>query len=297
MIRDAKPTLWTDLMELMRIRLNILSLTTTAVGFLLASGWPLMFGRLCHTLVATALVAAGSSVLNQVMERRADAQMPRTANRPLPTGRMRPDVALILGALLSAGGIVYLLLVINPLTALLASATLAIYLFVYTPLKRVSSLATVVGAIPGAIPPMMGWTAVRDSIDAPSLVLFGILFLWQMPHFLAIAWMYRSDYAGGGMPMLSVVAPENRMTGRQAVFYGGTLLPVSLLPTVVGLNGLGYLVVAGLLSVTFLAFALMFFYEHSDRTARWLMLASVIYLPLLLTAMVVDRFWFVVAGP
>ena len=192
---------------------------------------------LIHTLLGTGLISAGASVLNHVLERDTDTLMQRTANRPLPTGRMNPDMALSFGVLLGILGLVDLAVAVNLLTALLGAVALAGYVFVYTPLKRISSLATVIGAVPGAIPPMMGWCAVRNEVDAAAWVLFGILFFWQLPHFLAIAWLCREDYARGGFPMLPVLDPEGFRTGRQAILYGAALVPVSLLPSLLGLNG------------------------------------------------------------
>lgn len=284
------PSLFADLAELTRFRLNMLALATTAVGFLLGTEGAVRLGLLVHTLLGTGLVAAGSSVLNQVLERESDALMHRTARRPIPAGRIHPDRALLLGVVLCAGGVIYLLLAANALTALLAAITLVTYLFLYTPLKRVSSLATVIGAVPGAIPPMMGWAAIRGELSLPAWVLFGILFLWQLPHFLAIAWIYRNDYERGGLPMLPVVDPEGHVTSRQMILYCGALLPVSLLTTVVGLNGALYLLGAVILGLGFLAFCVAFAHNHTVLAARRLMLASVVYLPLLLAVMMLDFF-------
>ena len=285
----SQPTLMADLKELTRARLNLMVVLTSAIGFVLAVQGPFPVGLFLHAVVGTALVAAGSSALNQVLERETDALMKRTANRPIPSGRMSPDQALAIGVLLSVAGLAQLTFWVNPLTALLGAVTLAGYLFLYTPMKRWTSLATVVGAVPGAIPPVMGWTALRGRIDAEAWALFGILFLWQLPHFLAIAWVYRVDYERGGLPMLPVVDPQGHATARQMILYCSVLLPVSLLPTALGMNGRLYFVFAVLLGIVYLAYSFVFLREKSNRAAVRLMLASVVYLPALLTAMMLDR--------
>jgi protoheme IX farnesyltransferase len=213
--------------------------------------------------------------------------MQRTANRPLPAGRMDPDAALLFGVALGVAGLVELALAVNLLTALLGVVALAGYVFVYTPLKRVSSLSTVIGAIPGAIPPMMGWSAVRGQLDPAAWVLFGILFFWQMPHFLAIAWLCREDYARGGFPMLTVSDPDGGRTSRQMILYGVALVPVSLLPSVLGLMGTVYFV--GALGLVYLGFGFGFARTRSTSGARRLMLASILYLPAVLLVMLLDR--------
>ncbi|MCB1032733.1 MAG: heme o synthase [Acidobacteria bacterium] len=284
-----QPTLTADLKELTRARLNLMVVLTSAIGFVLAVRGPFPVLLFLHTVVGTALVAAGSSALNQVLEREVDARMKRTANRPIPSGRIHADWALGIGVGLSVVGLAQLTFLVNPLTAFLGALTLAGYLFIYTPMKRRTSLATVVGAIPGAIPPVMGWTALRGQIDLEAWALFGILFLWQLPHFLAIAWVYRSDYERGGLPMLPVVDPEGHATARQMILYCSVLLPVSLLPTVLGMNGMLYFVFAVLLGILYLAYSFVFHQDRSNRAAMRLMIASVIYLPALLTAMMLDR--------
>ncbi len=285
----VQPTLAADLKELTRARLNLMVVLTCAIGFVLAVQGPFPVLLFLHAVVGTALIAAGSSVLNQVLERDVDALMKRTADRPIPSGRMSPDRALAIGVLLSVVGLLQLTFWVNPLTAFLGAVTLVGYLFVYTPMKRRTSLATVVGAIPGAIPPVMGWAALRGRIDAEAGALFGILFLWQLPHFLAIAWAYREDYKRGGLPMLPVVDPQGRATARQMILYCSVLLPVSLLPTVLGMNGLLYFFCAIPLGFVYLAYSLVFQRLRTDRAAIRLMLASVVYLPALLTAMMLDR--------
>ena len=286
---SSVPTLRADLLELTRFRLNFMVVLTTAIGFVVAVAGPFPWIRFLHTVVGTTLVAAGSSALNQVLEKDTDAAMKRTADRPIPSGRMSPDAALAIGVGISVIGLLELAVAVNFLTAFLGAATLAGYLFLYTPMKKVSSLATVVGAVPGAIPPVMGWTAMRGTIGLEALALFGILFLWQLPHFLAIAWMYREDYERGGMPMLTVVDPDGRMTARQMILYCAALLPVSLVPTVLGMSGMLYFVAAIVLGCFYLAFCFLFAREASRRTALRLMLSSVLYLPALLSALMLDH--------
>jgi protoheme IX farnesyltransferase len=278
-----------DFWEMTKPGITLMVTLTAGLGFLLAEQNRFSFLLLVHTLLGTALISAGASVLNQVLERDADALMQRTANRPLPAGRMNPDVALSFGVLLAILGLVELTVAVNLLTALLGAMALAGYVFVYTPLKRISSLATVVGAIPGAIPPMMGWSAVRNELDPAAWVLFGILFFWQLPHFLAIAWLCREDYARGGFPMLPVLDPEGVRTGRQAILYGAALVPVSLLPSLLGLMGTVYFVGALAFGLVYLGFAFAFAQTRSNPGARRLMFASLLYFPGLLLVMLLDR--------
>jgi len=278
-----------DLAELTKPRITLMVVLTAGIGLWLASGGEVSLGLALHTLLGTGLLAAGSSALNQVLEQDLDALMTRTADRPLPAGRMDPDVALIFGVALSIVGLLELTVFVNLLVALLGTVALAGYIFLYTPLKRVSSLATVIGAIPGAIPPLMGWAAVTDRLDAGAWVLFGILFLWQLPHFLAIAWMCREDYARAGLPMLPVVEPDGRSTARQMVLYGAALLPVSLLPTVLGLTGPTYFLGTLTLGCFFLGVCVVFALRFSTQAARRVLLVSVFYLPAVLLVMVLDR--------
>jgi protoheme IX farnesyltransferase len=286
----AVGTRFADLAELTKPRITSMVVVTAAAGFLLAAqDVALDLLRLVHTLLATALVSSGAGALNQVVERETDARMRRTASRPLPAGRLDPDTALMWGVGLVVGGLSWLALSVNLLTALLGAATVALYVFAYTPLKRVSSLSTLVGAIPGAVPPMMGWTAVRDRLEPGAWALFAILFLWQLPHFLAIAWMYREDYARGGFPMLPVDDPGGRRTALQALLYGGALVPVSLLPAPLGLVGAVYLAGALLLGLAYFAAGMGFARDRTDAAARRLLLASVAYLPLLFAVMLIDR--------
>lgn len=275
--------------ELVKARLTFLVLLTTLVGFYVGFRGALDYLLMLHTLLGTALMASGAAALNQFLERKFDAQMRRTEDRPLPSGRMHPDTALIFGGICSATGLVYLAFAVNPLTSLLGAITLASYLFIYTPLKRVTTLNTVVGAIPGALPPLMGWTAARGEISAEGWSLFAILFFWQLPHFLAIAWIYREDYERAGFAMLPVFDADGQRTGRQAVSHTLGLLPVSLCPFVFKLAGIAYLGGALVLSLVFLWCAIRFSRELTIQRARQLFYASIIYLPLLLGLMVWDK--------
>jgi protoheme IX farnesyltransferase len=278
-----------DLIELTKPRITLMVVLTTGIGVLLSSGGKLDLVLAIHALLGTGLVAAGSAALNHVLERDLDSLMERTAHRPLPTGRMDPDAALLFGVGLAVTGLLELTLAVNLLTALLGAIALAGYIFVYTPLKRVSSLATVVGAIPGALPPLMGWTAVSDQLELGGIVLFTILFLWQLPHFLAIAWMFREDYSRAGIPVLPVVEPDGRSTGRQMMLYGAALLPVSLMPAVLGLTGTTYFLGTLALGCFFLAVCVSFALSFSTSAARRVLLVSVLYLPAVLIVMVLDR--------
>lgn len=285
----ALARLLADLLELAKPGITGLVLITTAVGFYLASpGLPDLFLAL-HALWGTGLLAAGTNALNQFAEREVDAGMRRTRERPLPAGRLRPATALLYSSGISFAGALHLAIFVNPLTAALGVAALLIYIFVYTPLKRVTPLCTVVGAVPGAIPPMMGWTAVRAELDLAALVLFGIVFLWQMPHFYAIAWLYRQDYARAGFPMLPVVDRDGERTARQIVVYTAALLVVSLLTTVLGLTGAIYLFGALSLGLAFLALGVILAMRRTGLEARRLFFGSIVYLPLLLVLMVVDK--------
>lgn len=277
-----------DLNALIKPRVTTMVVLTTALGYLLATSTIDAF-VLVHAVFGTALLAAGSSILNQVFERRTDGLMVRTRERPLPTGRVSPEGALTLALILTAAGLAELVVWVNLLTAALGATTTLLYVFVYTPLKRRSSLATLVGAIPGAVPPMMGVSAATDALPPLAWVLFGLLFLWQMPHFLAIAWLYRDDYEAGGMPMLSVNDPKAGRTARQAVLYAATLIPVSLLPNVLGLAGAFYFVGAMALGLIFLWYSFDFGRKHDHGSARRLLLASVVYLPIMLLLMVLNR--------
>ena len=275
--------------ELFKMRLTTLVLLTTFVGFYCGWRGPMAWSLLLHTMLGTALVAAGASALNQLLERDYDAKMRRTQDRPLPSGRMTPETVLITGGACAALGLVYLAWFVNPLTALLGATTLVFYLFIYTPLKRVTTLNTAIGAIPGALPPLMGWTAARGAISGEGWSLFAILFFWQLPHFLAIAWMYRDDYARGGFVMLPVVDPDGIRTGKQALSHTLGLLPVSLSPILFGMTGTVYLAGALALGAGFIWAAWQFSRHMSEAWARRLFYASIVYLPLLLSLMVLDK--------
>lgn len=275
--------------ELVKARLTSLVLLTTTVGFLIASRSNFSGMLLLNTLMGTGLLACGAAALNQLLERSRDGLMTRTADRPLPAGDLTPEFALIFGGALSGLGLLQLALFVNPLTALLGALTLGGYLFLYTPLKRVTSLNTVVGAVPGAIPPLMGWTAARGEFSVEGWTLFAILFFWQLPHFLAIAWLYREDYAKAGFVMLPVIDRRGVRTGRWAMGCALGLLSVSLLPTLLGISGWIYFAGALALGAGFLVCAVRFSNRLSIPSARGLFFASIIYLPLILGLMVIDK--------
>lgn len=278
-----------DFLELAKPRVTSLVLLTTLCGFYLGSRGAVEVLLLLNTLLGTALVAAGTSAFNQYLEREADGRMLRTRGRPLPAGRLEPLPALVFAAGLSAAGLLQLLVTVNLLTAGLAALTLGTYVLVYTPLKKVTSLCTLVGALPGALPPLGGFTAAHGEVSAGGLALFAILFVWQLPHSLAIAWMYREDYARGGFALLPVVDPEGGSTARQILAHCLVLLPVSLVPTVIGVAGPVYFYGALLLGVAFTCAALPIVLDRSARAARRILLASVAYLPLLLGLLALDR--------
>lgn len=282
-------SLFAVISDLVKARLTTLVLITTLVGFYAGSGSQIDYAIMFHALIGTALVACGAAALNQWLERESDARMRRTESRPLPSGRLSPDTVLLLGAILSGVGLLDLLLGVNPLTAFLGAITLASYLFIYTPLKKVTTLNTLIGAVPGAIPPLMGWTAARNEISAAGWSLFAILFIWQLPHFMAIAWLYREDYARGGFKMLPIADPDGSKTAAQAVLHSIGLIPVSLFPSLLGVAGVVYFAGALLLGVTFLIFAIQFSRALTRERARRLFIASIIYLPLLLGLLVIDK--------
>ncbi len=276
-------------LELIKARLTSLVLLTTAVGFYAGFPSPVDFGLLFHTLVGTGLVASGAAALNGLLERDHDARMPRTANRPLPAGLLQPETVLIFGSVSAGLGLLYLAIAVNLLTSLLGAITLVTYVFVYTPLKRVTALNTIIGAIPGALPPLMGWTAARGEVSVAGWSLFAILFFWQLPHFLAIAWLYREEYAGAGYVMLPVIDPDGHRTARYAVSHTLGLLPVSLSPFLLHISGVFYLCGAFLMGLGFLWCAIQFSRYLTKMHARQLFYASIIYLPLLLGLMVADK--------
>jgi protoheme IX farnesyltransferase len=270
-----------DWLELAKPRITVMVAFTALVGFVMSSAGSPALGPLLFACVGTALVAAGASVLNQVMERDTDAIMLRTRTRPIPSGRIHPPEARLYGAVLTGTGLVLLSWRSGLLAAGVALATWLSYLFLYTPLKRRTPLATLVGAVPGALPPVIGWAASRGSLDGGAFVLFAILFLWQIPHFLAIAWLYRDDYARAGFPMLPVLDREGRFTGLQVVVHSLALLAVSLVPFPAGMAGVGYLGGALVLGTALTVFALRLARARDLASARALFLASILYLPAL----------------
>ena len=279
----------TDFVALAKPRLNFLVVVSALSGYVMGGGETGQVLRLLATLVGTGLVAGGASALNQIIERQPDSLMRRTRTRPLPDRRLLPREALVFATVLSVAGLAILAAGANVLSAMVALATLITYAAVYTPLKRMTSYSTVIGAIPGALPPVIGWAAARDSLSQGAWVLFGIVFLWQLPHFLAIAWMYREDYATAGFPMLPVIEPDGRSTARQAVVYSAALLPLSLAPTLIGMAGPVYFASALILSLLFLAVTIRFGLTRDVKDARRLFFASIIYLPLVWIFMIADR--------
>ena len=276
-------------LELTKPRIVSLVLITTCVGFYLASLGVADYRLLLHTLLGTALAAGGTLALNQVLEREADAKMRRTQLRPLPDGRVQPAEAFVFGTLVTVAGLIYLAWTVNLASAAVTTAIVVSYLGVYTPLKKTTSLCTLIGAVPGALPPVIGWAAVRGSIDLEAWILFAIMFLWQMPHSLAIAWLYRDDYARAGFQLLPVINPDGKSTGRQVTSHCLALLAVGLLPTLVGLAGPLYFCVAFGLGSMFLWYSVRLALARSPESARRLLFASLIYLPLLLAVMAFDK--------
>jgi protoheme IX farnesyltransferase len=278
-----------DYVSLTKPRLNLLVVATSAVGYYLGSpGTPAAI-PMALAVAGTALVAAGAAVLNQVMERNTDALMRRTRTRPVPDGRVSPGDARLFGVVLSGAGLALLAANERLVATGLALATIVVYLAVYTPAKRRTPRATLVGAVPGALPPLIGWAAAHGSVTLGGLALFGIVFLWQIPHFMAIAWMYRNDFARAGFPMLPVLDPAGRRAGRQAVVYATALLPMSAVPTLAGVSGTAYLIVALPLGVALVWLALRFASRRTDESARHLFLGSIAYLPILWIAMIANR--------
>jgi protoheme IX farnesyltransferase len=275
--------------ELTKPRITFLIALTSAAGFILGAKGAVDYALLFHTLLGIALLASGIAALNQYIERDLDRLMRRTAMRPLPTGKLKPQSALAFGVALTLGAEVYLALLVNPLTALLGVTVVVGYLFCYTPLKTRTSLSTVVGAFPGAMPPVLGWTAASGHLGIEACALFAVLFAWQFPHFLAIAWMYREDYARAGIVMLPVVEPEGRSTAQQMVIWTLLLVPVSLFPVALGTSGAIYFYGALALGLLFLASSLTAAFSNTRQNARRVLLASVLYLPLLFGLMVINR--------
>lgn len=276
-------------LELTKPRITLMVVLTAAAGFLLASPSGMDYLGFIQMSLGVALLSSGISALNQYMERDLDALMRRTESRPLPAGKLSPMEALLFGAGLSVIAITYLAIAVNALTAALGAVTFASYLFLYTPLKTRTTLSTVVGAVPGAMPPLIGWVAARGEANLEAWVLFAILFLWQFPHFLAIAWMYREDYGRAGIKMLPVVESEGRVTARQIMIYTVLLLPVSLMPSMMKVTGMIYFVGAIALGLIFLYFSARAARSRTAWQARRLLLASVLYLPALFALMVLNQ--------
>ncbi len=285
-VSRARPA---DFFELTKPRITVLVVATTLAAFYLGiqGGIPVLL--LCHTLAGTALVAGGASAFNMYFERNLDAMMHRTTNRPLPSGRLQSGEALLFAVLISGAGMIYLFVFVNPLTSLLSTLTFLSYLFLYTPLKTRTWLSTIIGAVPGALPVTMGWAAATGSLSLGAWVLFGILFLWQLPHFYAIGWMYREDYARAGFPMLPVIDVSGCRTARQVNLYCIALLVLAAIPARVGLAGLVYLAGAVILGLLFLVFGIVFSVRRDRRSARNLFLVSIVYLPVLLILLIVDK--------
>jgi protoheme IX farnesyltransferase len=299
--RDLAVSRMSNYLILAKPRISVMVLVTVALGFALGATGPGAAGSiwswaLLNGLAGIGLTAIASGALNQWWERETDGQMPRTARRPLVTGRLSPTEALVFGLILAVAGVAWLAWFVNPLTAILSAVTLLSYTLIYTPLKRVSSVAVILGAIPGAMPPVLGWTASGRGLEAGAFGLFAILFLWQFPHFLAIAWMYRGEYARAGLKMLpggcdQADGTANTPAGALAVIYALLLIPVSLQPVLVGLAGWVYLVTAMGLGLWYVQSAIGFWQNPNRATARRVLLTSVMHLPLLLAVLVIDHLW------
>jgi protoheme IX farnesyltransferase len=276
-------------LELTKPRIAFMLVLTSAAGFYLGSTGDFNFVLFINSIVGITLLAFGVATLNQFIERRTDALMERTAKRPLVIGSVSAAEALVFGVLLCVVAEIYLAFLVNPLTAFLGVIVIVGYVFLYTPLKTRTSASTAIGALPGALPPLMGWTSAADQITLGAWILFAILFLWQFPHFLAIAWMYRAEYAKAGIKMLPVVEPAGKITARQIVIFTVLLLPVSIMPYVFGVSGVIYLVGACLLGIWFLWASIQAARAKSNEKARTLLLVSVLYLPVLFALMVLDH--------
>jgi len=287
---EARPTfasVMRDYLELSKSRIVLMVLITTSAGYLFAADkvHPIL---MLHALLGTALVAAGTNALNQYVEREHDAKMLRTRTRPLPAGRLTPRAALVFSSAVAILGTLYLGLAVNWLTAGLRAFTLTSYIFIYTPLKRVSTICTIIGAIPGAVPPLMGWTAATNHLGLGGWIVFGILFLWQLPHFMAISWMYREDYARGGFAMLSVRDHDGAAVARQAIYYTLALLPVTIAPALLGMTGMVYLAGAVVAGAVLLAATIRFFFDRHVRNARRVFMISNLYLLTVMLLLVVN---------
>lgn len=278
-----------DVFEMTKPRICMLALSMAALGYFLGSEGAIRWGRLFWTLTGLAFVGAACGAVNQYLERDIDGMMWRTMSRPLPSGRLKPSTALWIGFITAVLGEIILLSAVNSVTALLGAFTMFFYLGVYTPSKRVSSLSTLIGAIPGALPPLMGWTASYGVVTMEGLLLFAILFLWQVPHFLAIAWIYREDYARARLPILSVVDVEGSETAKQIILYSIVLIPLTLVPSLWGVTGHHYFLGAFALGLAFLLYGIRLAMQRNHYSARQLFLVSILYLPLLGLLMVWDR--------
>lgn len=278
-----------DYWELTKPGVTFMVIISVLGGFYLGSQGGMDFVLLIHALLGSWLVAGGTNALNQLIERDIDLKMKRTRLRPLPAGRLSFSQVAVFATGISILGIVHLSLAVNWLTGLLAALTLASYIFIYTPLKRTTPLSTVIGAVPGALPAMGGWTAVRGEITIEAWVLFAILFFWQLPHFLAIAWIYREDYARGGFSVMTVLDKSGVQTGWHIVLNCLALLSVSLLPTLLGLTGIIYFVGALSLGTVFLFYGIRAAIEKTNRYCKQLLHASIIYLPILIVLMFIDK--------
>jgi protoheme IX farnesyltransferase len=289
-IAGDRSRLIADFVTLTKPRVNLLVLVTTVIGFHLGNrGGATDLALLLNTVIGTFLVASGAAAFNQVLERDVDARMHRTMMRPLPDRRLNLLDATLFAAALSGIGVLQLAIGANGVAATVAAVTLASYVLVYTPLKRVTSLATVIGAVPGALPPLIGWAAAHGSLTLEAWVLFAIVFFWQMPHVLAVSWVYRDDYERGGIRVLPVVDPGGRSTAFQIVNYSAALVPVSLLPTIVGLAGRVYFAGAIVLSTALLVLAIRFAQDHTNTRAKQLFVASLAYLPVLWVLMLANH--------
>lgn len=278
-----------DYVTLAKPRLNMLVVVTSLAGYAMGHGEMSNVLVVLSVVIGTALVASGASAMNQVYERRTDGLMERTRMRPMPDGRIQPAEAIRYAIILCLAGLLILSFGANVLSAVVAFATLVTYAAIYTPLKLRTSFATVIGAIPGALPPVIGWAAATNELSRGAWILFGIVFLWQLPHFLAIAWMYREDYARAGFPMLPVIEPDGRSTARQSVIYCAALLPLSVAPTVAGMATEWYFYAALVLTIAFFALTLQFARTRSIADARRVFFGSITYLPILWILMISGR--------
>ncbi len=288
-IPKEEPGIVADFMAITKARLSLLVLITAFVGFCMGSNARIDWLLLFHTLVGTALVAASAAIFNQAVEVRVDALMVRTRDRPLPAGRMRTSTAFLLGSIFGVVGVVYLGLLVNYFCAGLAATTLGIYILVYTPMKRRTSFCVTVGAVSGAIPPVIGWTAANPEISSGTWILFGVLFCWQMPHFLAIAWMYRDEYAQAGFRMLRSNDQTGIDTARRALLFAAGLAAVTFLPSILGMAGPVYLLGALALNAVMISYAIRFVRQRTRPCARQLFFASILYLPFILSLMVFTK--------